>query len=174
MDLFRVYPTPSNVDGAWGYAPYRGIVGAGVRRGKYRPDPVALSELGRCVGGAAKSHFGDFDVVVPVPQSVSSTISRGFSPVGILATRIAKEVGLPCQDLLRCKGGTPQVLLSRSERKSNIRGRVSAVKPLVSRNILIVDDVVTTGATAAECGRALRCAGADTVSLLSVTVASIN
>ncbi len=170
--LVRVYPTPEHVGLAWGYAPYRGIVGAGIRRGKYRPDPVTLSELGRWVGVAAKCHTRDFDVVAPVPQSLSSTIARGFSPVGILAACIAREVGLPFQEVLRCGPGIAQVSLSKPDRRSNVQGRYSVRKPLLLQRVFLVDDVITTGATASECGRVLRSAGAAEVAFLGVTVAT--
>jgi len=172
--LFLVHPSPVDVDAAWGFADYRGVVGAGVRRGKYRPDPVALSELGVYVGRAAPHGMRDFDAVAPVPQSLASTIARGFSPVSILASCIAKELGLPCRDLLRSRRGVRQATLPRRARQANISGRYLARNVLLPQRILLVDDVITTGATASECAGVLRAGGAGEVFLLAVTVSTKN
>ena len=173
--FFPVCPIPDGVESAWGFADYRGVVGTGVRRGKYRPDPVALSELGLYVGRlASECGMRDFDVVAPVPQSLASTIARGFSPVSILASCIAKELGVPWCDLLRSRSGISQASLPKRARQANISGRYGARNILLPQRILLVDDVVTTGATASACAGALRGAGAGQVCFLAVTVSTRN
>ncbi len=101
-----------------------------------------------------------------VPGRVRETRVRGFDHARLLAAELAKRSGLPLRGhLYRVDEESPdQTGLSAAQRASNLRDAFAAH---ACRGVVgLVDDVVTTGATAAACARALRAAGADGVELL--------
>lgn len=106
-----------------------------------------------------------WDCVVPVPPSHSR---RGYNVAELMAAPAARAVGVPlCPDWLRrVRSGRRQEGLSFEERLANVAGAFRAVAPpdaIEGRRILLVDDVITTGATAAACAQALLTAGASSV-----------
>jgi ComF family protein len=110
------------------------------------------------------------DVVVPVPLHRSRQRERGFNQSALLAARIARGLAVPCSPrLLRRRRPTrAQSDLSASERRANVRGAFVASGGVAGRHVLVVDDVLTTGATVSECAHALLGAGAVTVGVLTV------
>ena len=112
------------------------------------------------------------DLVLPVPLHPSRLRTREFNHALLLSDRIAQRLDLPLsfEHLIRVRATRPQTELDRTERARNVR-RAFAVKhplSLEGRRVLLVDDVLTTGATANECARALRSAGVATVSVLTL------
>jgi competence protein ComFC len=102
------------------------------------------------------------DVVTFVPSSPKSMGERGFNPAEALARPLSRTLRLPCRPLLRkIRSTTDQAELGRDERRRNLMGAFRARR--VAGRVLLVDDVMTTGATADACARALREAGADQV-----------
>ncbi|MCK5410974.1 MAG: ComF family protein [Gemmatimonadetes bacterium] len=101
--------------------------------------------------------------LVPVPVTRARLRERGFNQAQLLAEPLGATLGHPVRAVLeRLPGRRPQAGLGRSARKVNVRGRVRAsAGPEAGRPkaALLVDDVVTTGATAAACARALTEAG---------------
>jgi ComF family protein len=107
------------------------------------------------------------DVVLPVPIHWSRRLRRGFNQAEMLADEVARIAGLrpDYSALARIRRTRSQVGLSGDARRRNLSGafRVRYPAAVAGRSILLVDDVYTTGATLAECGRALRAAGARAV-----------
>jgi ComF family protein len=104
--------------------------------------------------------------LVPVPLHPGRRRKRGFNQAAVLGETIARRTGLPVEDCLRRRGrGPPQVGRGRRARLTGPSGRFEALPP-VPRSALIVDDVVTTGATLAACAAALRQAGSSEVAAL--------
>lgn len=98
------------------------------------------------------------DVVVPIPLHWRRRWRRGFNQSRLLAEALAVRLGVPCRpDLLRRIRPTPdQVGEDRAARWRNVRGAFAASgESLEGRTVLLVDDVLTTGATASEAARAL-------------------
>lgn len=105
------------------------------------------------------------DVVTWVPARREDATRRGFDHAEVLARGVAAGLGLPVARLLTRRGVQPdQTTLSRRQRLANLEGAFSATTPISSR-VLLVDDLVTTGATAVACAGALRVAGAADVEL---------
>lgn len=112
-----------------------------------------------------------FDLVVPMPLHWRRRWDRGFNQAELLAREIARRSLTPVRDLVRRRRNTtPQSGLTNAKRRKNVRGafRVKRGVRLDGRRVLLVDDVFTTGASAAACARALKRAGAAHVTVLAV------
>lgn len=136
------------------------VLGLKVRAGRAYAGPLAdlcVKEIHRA-GVLA-------ELVTWVPGRRRETRRRGFDHAEEIARRIAARTGLPARDLLRRRGDTiDQTKLGRAERLTNLRGAFES-RP-VSVPVLLVDDLFTTGATAAVCGRELSRAGAPRVEVV--------
>ncbi|HVB54991.1 MAG TPA: ComF family protein [Candidatus Acidoferrales bacterium] len=115
------------------------------------------------------------DVIVPVPLHPDRRRERGYNQAELIARPLAKRLGIPIQPslLVRTRPRSPRLLLSRAERWKSVHGVYAIGKDLRvdNRRILLVDDVLTTGATLDSCAQALRQGGASEV--LGLTVARI-
>lgn len=132
---------------------------AGARRG-------AGTALAAHMAAAAAAAGVGAELVAWVPGRPADARRRGFDHAEVLARAVARHLGLPAAGLVRRIRGAPdQVGLGAVERRRNLAGAFRAA-PVVAP-VLLVDDVVTTGATAAACARALRAAGAPHVDLLA-------
>jgi ComF family protein len=112
-----------------------------------------------------------FDVVVPMPLHWMRRWTRGFNQSELLAREIARRASVPVRNLVRrAKATTPQAGLTNAKRRANVSGAFRVRRPERVRGlrILLVDDVMTTGATASACARTLKQAGAARVTLLTV------
>lgn len=99
------------------------------------------------------------DMVVPVPTAKTKLALIGFDPVGQIAREVARQTGIPFAPILSItRVVADQVGLSPSARQKNVLGAFKATKA-VSARVLLIDDVITTGATALEASRAIRVAG---------------
>lgn len=122
--------------------------------------------LGHALAARAASGFADPGLLfVPVPTSASSYRRRGYRIVDLLVRR----AGLPAIPALRVARRTlDQRGLGRADRDRNVHHSLRATSAVAGRRVVIVDDVVTTGATLADAARALRAAGADVRGALTV------
>ncbi len=123
-----------------------------------------------------KNDLQDLDIIVPVPMHKFKRIFRNYNPPQVLACELSKYFHIPCiPELLFKKHMTKsQVGLNQLERVKNISGSFGLHKNfnLENKNILLVDDVLTTGATSNECSKILKKAKVKTVKL--VTIARVN
>lgn len=111
------------------------------------------------------------ELALAVPLSETAKRKRGYNQSELLAKDFAKRLKLEFSDkaLTKIKETKKQVGLSKSERQQNLSGAFAANGDIVNgRNVLLIDDVLTTGATANECSRALLKAGANRVQVLVV------
>ena len=156
---------------AWAPLAYEGPARALVRGLKFRGAAGLAAPLAaQIVAGAPPRLLVAGTVLVPVPLHPARARRRGFNQAERLATAIGRRTGLPVSDCLRRHGaaGARQVGRGRAERLAGIGGGI-AVRPgarAPSRAVL-VDDVVTTGATLAACAAALRGAAAVEVRAVS-------
>lgn len=105
------------------------------------------------------------DCLVPVPLAPGRLRERGYNQALELARPLAKQLQLPLrwQSLRRIRATAPQSGLDRKARARNLRGAFAADPALRGQRVLLIDDVMTTGATLAACARSLRRVGVVTV-----------
>ena len=112
------------------------------------------------------------DVVVPVPLHPDRRRERGYNQAESIARPLAKKLGIRVDTrlLMRTKPRPPQLLLSRSERWKSVHGTYATTEgaKVDKLRVLLVDDVMTTGATLDACARSLKKAGASRVVALTV------
>lgn len=112
------------------------------------------------------------DVVTWVPLSRARLRKRGYDQAMLIARELAKEKGIPCEKLLiKMRNAAPQSgRKSREERRSNIHGayRLKRRADVNGKKILLIDDIVTTGATLTECASVLSRSGAASVKAVTV------
>jgi ComF family protein len=112
-----------------------------------------------------------FDYIVPVPLHWRRKWSRGFNQSELLARALSRSTGIPVSSALRrLIAGAAQAGLSNTARRKNVNQafRCKAGEALRGKRILLLDDVMTTGSTAASCALALKGAGAARVALLTL------
>jgi len=126
--------------------------------------------LGEGMAPAVARSGAAFDVIVPVPISKRRLRERGFNQSLIICRALAHELDKPCAELLsKTRHTREQRLLSKEERRMNVRGAYAALG-VRDKRILLVDDVLTTGATALACRRTLLEAGAAQVTVFCATI----
>jgi predicted amidophosphoribosyltransferase len=185
LGIFRRVRGPPSVP-CWGGAAYRGAVRSLLYAYKFRrrrdlaevAAGWAVEALGRAMreGGLTSGMEAACRslkwCIVPAPPSRSRVASRGYDPVEPIAQAVARAARLPIlRAVVRVRDGPPQSGLPRGERKKNVQGVFAPLREggLARLGVLLVDDVVTSGATLAALAEAARAAGAVTV--LAVTAA---
>lgn len=120
------------------------------------------------------ANMEDFDILTWVPVSRLRKFKRGYDQAELLARAVARELGVcavPC--LVKVRHNRAQSGLKEpSQRRANVRGVYKVLAPEVvqDQRILLLDDVLTTGATVSECARVLHFAGAEEVLCAAVAV----
>jgi ComF family protein len=148
---------------AWGYQPPIDRVIRAFKLGGLEPLGTELGQaLWWAAGWSASRRLPAVDWVVPVPTTWWSEAHRGFNPAEEIARPIAAALGAPLLRLRRNVWRRSQRSLDRRHRLVNLRGafRLSVPRNLDGARLLVVDDVVTTGATLETLNRMLYAAGA--------------
>lgn len=146
-----------------------------VHKLKYGDRPELGQALANMMLLAGAEVLDEADLLVPVPLHRLRLWTRRFNQAAVLARIIGKKRGLPVElrALARVKHTRPQVGLSRPQRADNLQGAFRVAKParplVEGRRIVMIDDVLTTGATANAASRALLRAGAVSVDILTFT-----
>ena len=142
-------------------------------RWKYQGDHAIGACLARLFAERTRAFETDADAIVPIPMRRARLLRRGFDQAAVLARAVASTRALPVLAALRrLRGGASQTVLGRGAREANVRGafRVRDAAAVEGRSILLVDDVLTSGATSDECATVLRRAGARRVELVELQV----
>ena len=146
---------------------YEGAVREAILRWKFRGGRSATRGFGRLLAQcAAEELSGEFDCVTWAPVSDRRRRERGYDQAYLLARAAAREWETKPLALLRkTRDNAPQSGLGAPERRGNVLGVYAAASPerTAGARILLIDDVITTGATLSECARVLKAAGAESV-----------
>jgi ComF family protein len=147
---------------------------------KYQQVRPGAAVLGRMLGSAVEAletSLPDGAIqVVPIPLHPRKQAQRGFNQAELIARVALKRLGRPERfqlrtgALVRQRETGSQIGLTRHQRRENVRGAFAVINPtlIAHGNILLVDDVLTTGTTASECARVLRRVGAARVWVVTV------
>lgn len=125
--------------------------------------------LGRSLGKHFKSQFQSWNInlIIPIPLHHLKKAERGFNQSYYIAKGISKATNIPVKARIvkRVRFTQSQTTMTLKEREENVEGAFKVQKPekLKGKNVLLIDDVMTTGATINECGRVLLNAGANRV-----------
>lgn len=157
------------LDGSAAAYAYRGTAGSIVRNLKYHGVTKLAGMMADSMVCAYESILPTgAEVVAAVPMHTKRLRRRGFNQAEALAREVAARLELPCEPLLhRLRDTVQQARLEGDERRHNIKGAFRAEESVCGRRVLLIDDVYTTGETARECAKALRAAGARSVSFLA-------
>ncbi|MFC2078609.1 double zinc ribbon domain-containing protein [Candidatus Bipolaricaulota bacterium] len=159
-----------SVDRAFALGPYHGEWGRLVRFLKFEREMAVGRWLGKRMALALSAHDMDreFSVITYVPMTRRDRRKRGFNQAEVLARIIAKQLDLPMIGLLTKRHETPlQSKLSAAERRTNLRDAFRLL-PCGQEQVLLVDDIFTTGSTVEECARTLKRGGAQSVVAMTV------
>ena len=145
---------------------YSGKVRKAIWSFKFRGQKQYAKYFAQVVSDELEKTSKNIDVVTAVPLSESGMRKRGYNQSECLAKLIAKNIGLKYEDLLiKSRENFPQHELTLNERRENVKGvyKVTNIRSLKNKNILLCDDVVTTGSTLRECAKMLKLFGARSV-----------
>ena len=164
-------------------ATFSGLVRRALHDLKYSGEKRLAVPLGSAIARRWRRAGAGGDVLVPVPVHADRARRRGYDQAELIAHATAADLGLPCAPILeRVRATAAQFDLDRSERASNVEGafrlrprtgsragdEARREGPLAGRWVVLIDDVVTTGATLAACAWPLLGAGAIGVSAIAV------
>lgn len=147
---------------------YAGTLKEAIHHLKYKNGKKLAPQLAGIISSCASDIMGDADVVAFVPLTSYKEATRGYNQSKLIAQELARKHDKPLYaNLKKIRDIPEQNKLGLSERPGNVRGAFSAVSP-VHGNVILIDDVFTTGSTANECALALKNAGASKVFVLTV------
>lgn len=159
----------ADVDDVLAVLSYDGLARDAIVGLKYRNGRSVIPWLTSCLAGEITRRWPDepFDVVTWIPSLPSRQRQRGFDQGRLLAVGVAAKMGLPCRRLLTRSGSKQQTGAPRVERLAGPRlrpRRGCTSRDSVDIRVLLIDDVVTTGASISTAARVLRSIGASSVS----------
>lgn len=154
------------------YGLYEGLLAEAINHLKFHSLKRLAKPLSRLL---LQFDLSDIDGIVPVPLSIRRLRERGFNQSLLIARFIAKEIKAPLlmDILLKKKETLPQTGLSAKERLLNLKNAFEVKGNIRGLKLLLVDDVMTTGATVTECSKELMKAGAKEVIVLTLARASM-
>ncbi|HNP62377.1 MAG TPA: ComF family protein [Woeseiaceae bacterium] len=165
-------PTPGIFECSMAMMDYEFPVDVAIKALKFKRRLYYAPALAEVLCTARRSLPADIDSVLPVPLHWRRKMVRGFNQATELAVPVARSFGIEIlRGVKRCKATPSQSGLGATERRRNLRQAFSARHRVFSKHVLIIDDVITTGATLTELGKVLLSNGAQKVSALTVASA---
>jgi len=158
--------TAPPIDGIRSAAYFEGVLREAIHRFKYRGQWVLARPLGQLMVERWTACQLPTDVLIPVPLHPTRLAERGYNQATLLARELGAVVGLPIEtgSLVRIRATLPQVTLDAPARQENVRGAFQCLDDRIAgRQVVLIDDLCTTGATVSACSIALQEAGAGSV-----------
>ena len=172
----RAAADPPAYNRARAVASHGGVMRELAHRLKYGDQQHVAPLLGRLLQDAGRDLLTDCNLLIPIPLSRARLWRRGFNQAAVLAKALHRRTGVPHDPmLLERRRDTPsQVGLTREQRKDNMRGAFAIAEgrsgEVKGRHVLLIDDVITTGATVEAAARVLKRAGAARIDVLSLSL----
>jgi len=161
----------SFIDRGYVWGLHSGPLKKGLHRFKYQRDLGLADIFSELLIDVFLTTTLDLDMIVPVPLGTKRLRERGYNQAYLLADACAKRLGVDCKPrvLRRIRETRTQVGLSIVQRQQNVSGAFKAESNEVSaKRVLLIDDILTTGATLNACAEALKQAGAEHVFSLTL------
>lgn len=158
------------------YGIYGGILKKLILDFKYKKNFTAGYLLADLLMELIEENYIKADVICYIPMSKKSIKKRGFNQCKVIANNISKKIDIPVKNyLIKCKDNGEQKKLSKDERIINVKGVFKVKKncDLLNKNIILLDDVITTGATVDECEKILKKSGANKITILTIAKSNI-
>lgn len=158
-------------------ARYGGLMRKMIHDFKFKDSQHARQLFGRWLAETGRELIADAGVIVAVPLATPRLIWRRFNQAQVLAREVSRRSGVPDAPLAlaRTRRTRSQIGLSRGERMRNVAGafrvRPGREAEIAGKNVLLIDDIITTGATARAATRALLKAGASRVDIIALALA---
>ncbi|MBO7299306.1 MAG: ComF family protein [Kiritimatiellae bacterium] len=155
---------------------YEGAVRDMILALKYKQGTYLVKDLAALVEGCVRASYSDeqIDAICPIPLYPTKERERGYNQAALIAKELSKNLGVPYmpQLLERVRHTFTQTKLNSEQRKENVHGAFNSSNTVADyvygRNILLVDDVFTTGATCSECASVLKRNHAGKVFVVSI------
>lgn len=141
---------------------------------KYQKFRSVGLEFGKMLGRRLKiENMADFDFLVPIPIHTAKKRERGFNQSALIAKAIENEISVKMSEklLTRTKYTITQTLLSKSERFENMKNVFKSSPEVLGKSVLLIDDVLTTGATINSAAKILKESGAAIVGSATLAIA---
>jgi ComF family protein len=162
---------PLIIDGIRSLFLFQGTVRQAILQLKYRHLKTIATPLGQLLAEYLSSHPLRGEAIIPVPLHPKRLRERGYNQASLLAKKLSRLGGLPVVEdtLIRVRDALPQARTrSAIERRQNVQDAFVCHQGLEGKQVLLIDDVCTTGATLDACAIALKAAGAGSVWGLTV------
>lgn len=158
------------------YGFYGGVIKTLILKFKYESDFTAGYLLANLLIEMIEEEKFDADVICYVPMTKKSEKKRGFNQCEVIARHIGHHINIPVSDCIKkIKNTKEQKTLTKEERVKNLRGafKISSDKDIKNKNVILIDDVMTTGATINECKYVLKKSGVNKITVLTIAKSNI-
>ena len=163
-------------NGNLSYGFYGGTLKTLILKFKYESDFTAGYLLSKLLVEMIKENEIYADVICYVPMTKKSEKKRGFNQCEVIARHIGYHINVPVSDCIKkIKNTKEQKTLTKEERVKSIKGafKVSRIKDIKNKNVILIDDVMTTGATINECKDVLKKSGVNSITVLTIAKGGI-
>ena len=153
---------------------YKGIIREKIIDYKFNDKPYLYKTFGKIFLKNKKicGNFKKYDIIIPVPIAKKRKLKRGYNQTQLIARFLAKATGIKCENnvLVKVKNITSQSELTKEQRIKNVQDafKVLHENKIINKNIILFDDIYTTGSTVNECSKMLKNANVKNICVLTI------